>query len=208
MNVNNTKEKISSVAVDLFSKEGYNQISMRKIAETVGIREASIYYHYSKKKDILDSIFLYFRENMNQTSIIPEAEEKLLNESPMALYHFGSEAVKSQFKSITMVKILRLIFIEIYHNDKIKEFFKKELFDGIMEFWTLLFQNFMDKGIIMKDDPKKLAESYYNYSMFKMFETVVIKYPEDPSELNLDSVFNNIEDHFNFILSYMSTDMV
>ncbi|WP_082397975.1 TetR/AcrR family transcriptional regulator [Methanobrevibacter arboriphilus] len=45
-----TKEKIFNVAIDLFSKKGYNQVSMREIATEVGIKEASIYYHYSKKK--------------------------------------------------------------------------------------------------------------------------------------------------------------
>ncbi|MBZ9570262.1 TetR/AcrR family transcriptional regulator [Methanobrevibacter sp. TMH8] len=206
MNVNNTKEKIFSVAIDLFSKKGYNDVSMREIAREVGIKEASIYYHYSKKEDILESIFTYFMENMNKITITKEDEEKFLSQSPMMLYHYGSEGVKSQFKSVEMIKILRLMFIELYHNDKIKEFFLKELVYGIIDFWTLLFQNLMDKKIIRKADPKKLAESYYNYSMFKMFETVVIKYPNNPSELDLDTIFNDIEDHFKFILNYMSID--
>lgn len=55
-----------------------------------------------------------------------------------------------------------------------------------MSFWTLLFQHFMDKKIIRKDNPKKLAENYYNYSMFKIFEAIVIEYPEDPAKLDLD----------------------
>jgi hypothetical protein len=58
----------------------------------------------------------------------------------------------------------------------------------------------MDKKIIKKGNPRKLAETYYNYGIFKIFEAVVLNYPENPSEIDLDPIFNNIECHFKFII--------
>ena len=36
----NTKEKIFDVSLDLFSKKGYDSVSLREIAEEVGIKKA------------------------------------------------------------------------------------------------------------------------------------------------------------------------
>ena len=197
----NTKEKILKVSINLFSKKGYNEVSMREIAKEVGIKESSIYYHYSKKEDILDTIFEYFIKRMNKAEITENHMKKLLKQSPMALYQFGSKSVKTQFESLRMIKIMRIIFIELYHNNKIREFFLKEIINEPIKFWTFLFKNFMDKKIIKLSNPRKLAESYYNYAMFKIFEAIVLNYPENPKELDLDPIFDNIEEHFNFIIN-------
>jgi len=201
----NTKKKIFNVAIDLFSRKGYNGVSIRKIAEKVGIKESSIYYHYSKKEEILDKILDYFIERINRIEITEEHMNELLKQDPMALYHFASESFKSQYNSLKMTKILRLIFIEVYHNTKVRKFFSDELINVPIKFWTLIFRSFIDKNIIKEDsNPRKLAQSYYNYSMFKMFESIVLNYPGDPREINLDPIFDNIEDHFNFILDAVS----
>ena len=51
-----TKEKILFEALELFSNNGFEAVSMRDIGAKVGIRESSIYKHYSSKQDILDAI--------------------------------------------------------------------------------------------------------------------------------------------------------
>lgn len=196
----NTREKILNVAIDLFSSNGYKEVSIREIAKEVGIKDASIYYHYSKKEDILDSIFEHFMEKMNKTEISNSQKYELLKESPMKLYHFGSESVKYQFSSIKMIKIMRLIFIELYHNPKIRNFFQKRIIEEPIDFWTFFFQELIDKKIIKKVNPKQLAENYYMYGMFKIFEVVVLGYPENPDEIDLNPIFDNIEKHFYFIL--------
>lgn len=201
-----TKEKIFNVAIDLFSQKGYNEVSIREIAKEVGIKESSIYYHYSKKEDILDKIFEYFLDKMNETEISNEQMEELLNQSPKVIYHFGSESVKKKYGQLKMTKILRLIFIEVYHNDKVKEFFLNEIINKPIMFWTSFFQTLIDKKIINSNDPKRLAENYYNYGMFKMFEAIILKYPEDPREMKLDEIFDNIENHFNFILGAVTVN--
>ena len=43
------------------SKKGYDSVSLREIAEEVGIQKSSIYSHYSSKEAILMDIFNQFR---------------------------------------------------------------------------------------------------------------------------------------------------
>ncbi|MDL2246912.1 TetR/AcrR family transcriptional regulator [Methanobrevibacter sp. OttesenSCG-928-K11] len=197
MKKNSTKDKIFKVSLELFSKKGYNEVSVREIAREVGIKESSIYNHYSKKEAILDDIFNYFIKNMYKAETSKKNMNSLLMKGPDKLYNFGSEMVKYQFSKPDMVKILRLIFIEMYRNDKIKEFFQKELIEKPIEFWTCFYKDLMNQKIIKKSDPEKLAKYYYEYGMFKMFEVIVIKYP---LKINYEEVFNDIEGHFNFIL--------
>lgn len=52
-----TKRKIFTTAIDLFAKNGYDNVSMRDLAEAVKIKTASIYNHFTCKRDILLAIF-------------------------------------------------------------------------------------------------------------------------------------------------------
>jgi AcrR family transcriptional regulator len=48
-----TRETIRVVALELFSNKGFEQTSLREIAERVGLTKASLYYHYSSKQSLL-----------------------------------------------------------------------------------------------------------------------------------------------------------
>ncbi len=52
----NMREKIKAVAIDLFYKKGYFATSLSEVANHIGIRKASIYYHYPSKESLLLSI--------------------------------------------------------------------------------------------------------------------------------------------------------
>lgn len=52
-----TRAAIQRVALDLFTTRGYEATSMREIAEVLGIRKASLYYHFAGKEDIVRSLF-------------------------------------------------------------------------------------------------------------------------------------------------------
>ncbi|GID91128.1 TetR/AcrR family transcriptional regulator [Amorphoplanes digitatis] len=47
------REEILDAAAELFVRRGYAATSTRLIAETVGIRQASLYYHFANKEQIL-----------------------------------------------------------------------------------------------------------------------------------------------------------
>ena len=47
-----TKEKILAVALQLFAIDGYEAVSVSKIAEKLGITKGALYKHYENKKDI------------------------------------------------------------------------------------------------------------------------------------------------------------
>ncbi len=50
------RAQILDAAAKLFVTQGYATTSTREIAEAVGIRQASLYYHFGSKDDILDEL--------------------------------------------------------------------------------------------------------------------------------------------------------
>ncbi|UUP19959.1 TetR/AcrR family transcriptional regulator [Nitratireductor thuwali] len=51
-----TRRAILLAAAQLFSKEGYNATTMRRIAEVANLEAGSIYYHFGSKDQILDEV--------------------------------------------------------------------------------------------------------------------------------------------------------
>ena len=51
-----TRRAILLAAAKLFSKEGYNATTMRRIAEAANLEAGSIYYHFGSKDQILDEV--------------------------------------------------------------------------------------------------------------------------------------------------------
>ncbi|MBL1073450.1 TetR/AcrR family transcriptional regulator [Nocardia sp. 2] len=51
-----TKDAIREAAIQLFSAKGFEQSSLREVADAVGITKASLYYHYASKLDLLVAI--------------------------------------------------------------------------------------------------------------------------------------------------------
>ncbi len=51
-----TKDAIREAAIRLFAAKGFDQTSLREVADAVGITKASLYYHYASKVDLLIAI--------------------------------------------------------------------------------------------------------------------------------------------------------
>jgi|GEM_PF-265505 len=50
------REQILDAAAELFTNHGYASTSTRRIADEVGVRQASLYHHFATKDDILDAL--------------------------------------------------------------------------------------------------------------------------------------------------------
>ncbi|WP_307828645.1 helix-turn-helix domain-containing protein [Antrihabitans sp. YC2-6] len=50
------RAEILDAAAELFTSRGYANTSTRRIADAVGIRQASLYHHFGTKDDILDAL--------------------------------------------------------------------------------------------------------------------------------------------------------
>ena len=201
----NTKEKIFDVSLDLFSKKGYDSVSLREIAENVGIKKSSIYSHYPSKEAILMDIFEYFTnqfeydELLNSKDLLLSQDNEILLENPEQFYHMGSEAIKEMLSQERNLKIWKLIFIQMHYNENIRIFFQNEILVKPLLFWNGFFTILKENGIIKKEcNPKLLAKEYYSFPIYLLLE-MCAKYDDFPQSC-LDNFFEEAEEHAKFLL--------
>ena len=202
----NNKEKIFEVSIELFSEYGYDSVSIRKIASEVGIKESSIYNHFKSKESIMDSILDYYIDEMTSEEIpISKAGENL----DIGFDYFYREGLKlytSKLSEERMMKITRIILIESYHNEKIRNFIRKQIMEYAVEGWMRLFELMKEKKLIKQNcDSRQLAESFYYYGLFLLIEHFIINYPEDDGEF-LKNLEKRSESHMKIIYNSVKTE--
>ena len=75
-----TRERTMEIAARLFAQNGFKGVSMRDIANAVGIKAASLYNHFSDKEDLylssLEHAFSFRFEDLRQAldAVMADAE--------------------------------------------------------------------------------------------------------------------------------------
>lgn len=194
-----TKEKIFDASIDLFSEKGFNDVPVREIAKQAGIREGSIYNHYKNKEAILDAIINYFKSELDQGQL-PEGEfADLMDQGPEVYFEVGSKMYMDRISTPRMEKIWRLVLIETYRNEKIREFFERVVLDEPLAGWENIFSIMVEKKMIKPVDPRTLAHEYWFFAVFLLFECYILKYDEDfQSCMNLG--LEKMNHHTKFLL--------
>jgi AcrR family transcriptional regulator len=69
-----TGERILDVALDLFTRQGFDGTSLRQIAEQLGVTKAALYYHFESKDDILMALHMRLHA-FGRTALIKMQQE-------------------------------------------------------------------------------------------------------------------------------------
>lgn len=199
-----TKEKIFDVSIDLFSQYGYDGVSIRRIAGEVGIKESSIYNHYKSKETIIDEILDYYIHEMTKDEIPIKQASENLDVGLEYFYKMGLDLYLTKLSKSKMMKITRIILIESYHNEKIKNFVKAAIIEQAINGWMELFDLMKEKNLIYHDcDSQQLARSFYYYGLFLLIEHFIINYPEDDGEF-LTKLGKKSQEHMKLIYNSVS----
>jgi len=165
----NTKDKIIEVALDLFSVNGYESVSVRDISRAVGIKESSLYNHFKNKQDIFDTIIQVCTEKaMNQYKdlkidqtlqgdfkVYDRISEELLIKISMDLFEF-------YVTDNDMSRFRKILIIEQFKNKTIQDVYYKYFMDDAIHFQTQLFHYLMEVGALRKANPETLAYEFYS----------------------------------------------
>lgn len=71
-----TNERIIEAAVRLFNADGITRVSLRGIAEEIGISHGNLAYHYANKGEILDEIYSRMAREMDD-AVYPSSDVSL-----------------------------------------------------------------------------------------------------------------------------------
>ena len=121
-------------------------------------------------------------------------------------YRIGSERFISKLSEEKMMKITRIFLVESYHNEKINKFLKEAIIGYGVNGWIELFDLMKEKKVIKEDShSKQLAESFYYYGLFLLYEHFIINYPEDDEKFIEDFV-KRTTDHMKTIYNSVKTE--
>ena len=157
-----TEEKIFKTAIELFSQKGFNGVSIREIARAVGIKESSIYNHYTNKDKILETIFTYYKNQMNKTSVSEEdLDKKIQSVSFEQFWTKGLVNFQKATEDPLLEKINNIILLEMFRDKRARDIALEELFNRQQKVVSKIFTKMQKNGIITKDfDPEVLALEY------------------------------------------------
>lgn len=163
-----TREKILEAALDLFSRRGYEAVSVREIAKAVGIRESSLYNHFKGKRDIFDSLVdacwkraeEYFRvqglpfSEKEDLSVFGERDFSRLAETVLGVFrYFFEDPWNRRFR--------RLLILSQFSDPRAEELYRRLYRDYPMEVQRAVFAKLMEAGQFQRGDPEALALEFY-----------------------------------------------
>jgi AcrR family transcriptional regulator len=170
-----TKEKIFDAAIDLFAQKGFDAVSMQDIAQSVGIKKASLYYYFSSKDQILKEVLEYPIARIGLVAPQGETEELINSLGAEGFLTMSGGIFLNWMEDEKMHKVWRILCIELFHNEQIKKFFSnfKEMSSS---FWESNFSFMLKRKLIKPIDPKVLVNEYLSFFMEAYFDYFLHSY--------------------------------
>ena len=154
-----TKQKILSTALDLFSRHGYAGASIRQISRVVGIRESAVYNHYKSKEQIFLAILAHFKSKSISKEILSDDLLDQLSEPDNFLKNFTLRLLDLWNKPDER-KFIRLLLMEQFTKIGSKELSVSDYLNELRSICRMVFTEMMNSGIIKKFDPDTIADEF------------------------------------------------
>ena len=154
-----TKERILTAALEMFSQKGYEGTNIRELSASLGLVKSGVYKHYESKEEIwnalLDIMIAYYGEHFGSPEHLPpvpdSSEEFIVMTMRMADLTIQDEQI---------VKTRKVLTLEQYRDERARDLATKHFLTGLTEMFTHIFAGMMDKGLLRRDDPAMLAFAY------------------------------------------------
>lgn len=179
MRQEDTKGRILSAALELFSKRGYEAVTVEQIAQAVGIKAPSLYKHFKSKRDIFDSIVC----RMEQTDALrarefglPEAAaDEMAEEYRQASMRQLIDFSKAQFTYWTeddfSSNFRKLLTLEQYRDPDMQKLYQQYLSAGPLGYVADLFKSWHI------DAPEQKATEFFApmFLMYSLYDGGIAK---------------------------------
>lgn len=160
-----TRDRILVTALHLFARDGYEAVSVSKIAGELGMTKGALYRHYKSKRDIFDSIFeriCELDEERARRARVPEGD---FDEMPSS---FGGTSIdglvtylEEQFAYWSEDEMARdfrrMLTLEQHRSAEMTELFHKVMTRGPISYLEDLMREMMARGAWREADPRQMA---------------------------------------------------
>lgn len=172
-------------ALRLFAKDGYEAVSVSKIAGELGMTKGALYKHYKNKRDIFDSIVERIIQLDVERAKVAKVPEKTFDETPLPFRYTSVEGIKTYIKAQfhywsedeIACNFRRMLTLEQYRNPELTDLYHQAFTSGPVSYIEDLFREMMEQGLWHKGDPKQMAIEFYApfYLLLSFFDAATNK---------------------------------
>ncbi len=161
-----TKEKILHTSLKLFAQEGYEAVSVSRIASELGITKGALYKHYRNKRHIFDSILERMEQQDSKQAAshgltpdlpqgaaqaLPEENslEKLIEFSHSMFEYWTEDEFASNFR--------KMLTLEQYRSPEMNRLYQQYLASGPLEY----VKDILTSGGMDPQTAKHTAAAFY-----------------------------------------------
>ena len=168
MKQEDTKQRILDKALELFSTQGYDAVSVGEIAKAVGIKAPSLYNHFPSKQAIFDAI-------LESTAAQYEADTDRINihvqnaaqDIPVfteitagALFEKLRQIFEYSLHNETISRFRRMMTIEQFRSPELAALYSRRYVERVLDYHAGIFRALIAAGEITAEDPDTLAMLY------------------------------------------------
>lgn len=162
-----TKERIIYESLKLFSVHGFEAVSIRTIADKVGVTNSALYKHFVSKQAIFDALVEYSKERYLRRCTETVNEEirgvEQMKEVCISMFRY-------QTQDDWIVMFRRMLLIEQFRNPQMADIYKEFFITIPMKRQQEIFEALIAHGLMKKKNPEVLSMELY--APFYMYHAI------------------------------------
>ncbi len=165
----NTKERILTVSLELFSRKGFDGVSVREIAREVGVRESALYKHYKNKEDILHKVVAEMKIRVHEAYTLNKVPEAIKEEVSKGYGELSEEQLcemswglfQLYTKDPMISSFRKLLMREQFNNKAFAAYYNEFFLKGVINRQAMTFFKLVEGGLFHKEDEQVIALQFY-----------------------------------------------
>ncbi len=153
-----TKDRILKEAMALFSVYGFDSVSVRRIAEEVGVNNSALYKHFKSKQAIFDAIVAASQERFFQKYAEARVTEL---KTPEEFENMCIDFFLYQTKDPWIMMFRRMLMMEMFKNAEMAKVYKNIFIDMPVQYQKQLFQALIDQERLKDANAEVMAMELY-----------------------------------------------
>ena len=168
MKQEDTKQRILDKALELFSTQGYDSVSVGEIARAVGIKAPSLYNHFPSKQAIFDAIVestaAQYEADTDQINIhVQNAAQDIpvfTEITADALFEKVRQIFEYSLHNETISRFRRMMTIEQFRSPELAALYSRRYVERVLDYHAGIFRALIAAGEMTAEDPNTLAMLY------------------------------------------------
>ena len=158
--VEDRKNQIITEATALFSKYGYDKVSVKQIASACGVTDAALYKHFKSKADVYDTVLETLLNRMQYQELFKRLNK--VNDLEKVLHEMARFLLEFLNKNDDLYRLM--LFSALRGHSKARKIYA-QIRGNLIEFISGRIQAFKDKGITYNINPFITARCFIGMVM-------------------------------------------